>query len=49
MKQKLDKALSKSYAPQANDIIKGMKKELPGREENILGRKQDFEMTHPLS
>ena len=38
MKAKLDKALQKAYNPQANDIIKGLKKDL-NQQENIIGRK----------
>ncbi len=49
MKAKLDKAFTKAYAPGANDIIKGMKKDMPPRDENIMGRRQEFDMTHPLS
>ena len=40
MKAKLDKALTKSYHPQANEIIKGLKKD-SNTQENVV-KKQDF-------
>jgi len=47
IKDKLDKALSKVYNPQANDIVKGLKHELSASE-NVLGRKQDFNLSRPV-
>lgn len=38
MKAKLEKALQKTYNPNANDIVKGLRKDA-GAGENIIGRK----------
>lgn len=39
MQQKLEKALHKVFNPAANDIIKGLKKELGQSGENILPKR----------
>jgi hypothetical protein len=38
MQAKLEKALHKVFNPQANDIVKGLKKEI-GNSENVIARK----------
>ena len=43
----MDKALTKSYNPAANDIVKGLKKD-SGQSENVVGRKQDLTLSRPL-
>lgn len=47
MKSKLDKALSKTYNPAANDIVKGLKKDAQ-MAENVMGRKQDFTLSRGI-
>ena len=47
MKQKLDKALQKAYNPQANDIVKGLRKEI-NQQENVIGKKQEFTVSKAL-
>ncbi len=41
MQNKLEKALTKVYAPQANDIVKGLRKDAGGGD-NIIARKQEI-------
>ena len=38
MKSKLEKALTKVYNPAANDVVKGLRKEI-NQQENVLGKK----------
>jgi len=47
-KSKLEKALSKTYAPSQNEIVEGLAQH-EGREHNILRGGQEFEITHPLT
>ena len=44
LQAKLEKVLQKVYSPQANDIVKGLKKEI-GQVENIIIRKQEITMS----
>jgi hypothetical protein len=39
MQGKLEKALSKVYSPQANDIVKGLRKEAGLEGGNVIARK----------
>jgi hypothetical protein len=48
MQGKLEKALAKVYAPSANDIVKGLKKDL-NQQENIVPRKQEMTLTKGLA
>ena len=47
LKTKLDKALQKAYNPQANDMVKGLWKEI-NQQDNILGRKQEVTLSRPV-
>ena len=47
MRSKLEKALQKAFNPQANDIVKGLKKEI-NQTENINGRKQEFTISRAV-
>ena len=47
MKSKLDKALQKAYNPQANDVVKGLRKEI-NQQDNVVGRKQEFTLSRPV-
>ena len=47
MQAKLEKVLQKIYTPAANDIVKGLKKEIGGAE-NIVPRKQEFIVSRGL-
>ena len=44
MQAKLEKVMHKVYCPQANDIVKGLRKEI-GQVENIVIRKQEMTIT----
>lgn len=47
MQAKLEKALHKVFNPQANDIVKGLKKEL-GSAENVIAKKQEITLSKGL-
>jgi hypothetical protein len=38
MRKKLEVALQKAYNPTANDVVKGIRKEI-NQQENVIGRK----------
>jgi len=47
MQAKLEKALAKVFSPAANDIVKGLKKEI-NQQENIIARKQEMTLSKGL-
>ena len=47
MKNKLDKALSKAYNPTANDVVKGLRKEI-SQQDNVIGKKQEFVLSRSV-
>ena len=47
MQAKLEKVLQKVFNPQANDIVKGLRKEI-NQQENIVTRKQEFTVSRGL-
>ena len=47
MKTRLGKALQKAYIPQANNMVKGLWKEI-NQQDNFLGRKQEFTFSRTI-
>ena len=47
MQSRLDKVMQKVYNPQAQDIVKGLRKEA-GMLENVIVKRQDITLSRPL-
>jgi hypothetical protein len=47
MQGRLDKVMQKVYNPQAQDIVKGLRKEA-GLQENVITKKQEISMSRTL-
>ncbi len=47
MQSRLDKVMQKVYNPQAQDIVKGLRKDA-GMSENVIAKRQDISLSRPL-
>lgn len=47
MQTRLDKVLHKVYNPQAQDIVKGLRKDA-GLQDNIVAKRQEMSITHVI-
>lgn len=48
MQTRLEKVMQKVYNPQAQDIVKGLRKEA-GMNENVIAKKQEISMSRPMN
>ena len=47
MQARLEKVMQKVFNPQAQDIVKGLRKEA-GMSENVIAKRQDISLSRPL-